>query len=313
MDLKTMHYLVVLSKQKSINSASGQLFISQQALSKSIKNLEEELNVKILERNYQGIRLTEAGEIVIQFCENVLKAHETLISNLEPYQNEKVKIVEKVSVYIPPLSKNSFIHKKLKLILAENPQMQMYSLKDDTAMILHYLETLPKKERGYTVAIINTISNHENELLPAFLPPEGYQYYNFSKGHYFACVSKKSQLAMCKQLSMRTLIKEKVILASRPDYLVQCPIYTILREFGEPDIIFSSNSEEMWIEEIVRNHGIGFLADNALIYPQEVLKGYENEIALVEIKEKIFLTATCIVAKEHTPAVEKILQYILKG
>lgn len=48
MRLEQLEYLIAISKNRSLNSAAQKLHISQQALSASIKTLEEELGFDVL-------------------------------------------------------------------------------------------------------------------------------------------------------------------------------------------------------------------------------------------------------------------------
>jgi DNA-binding transcriptional LysR family regulator len=54
-------YLVQIEHYQSLSLAAEQLHVSQPALSKGIKTLEEQLGVKLLTRTYKGVTLTEEG------------------------------------------------------------------------------------------------------------------------------------------------------------------------------------------------------------------------------------------------------------
>ena len=56
-NLYKIFYEVALSE--SISSASKRLYITQSAVSKSIKKLEEDLSTKLFYRNRNGVKLTE--------------------------------------------------------------------------------------------------------------------------------------------------------------------------------------------------------------------------------------------------------------
>ena len=61
MRLEQLLYLIEISRQSSLNTASERLHLTQQALSLSIKNLENEMGVPLLKRTHQGICLPQAG------------------------------------------------------------------------------------------------------------------------------------------------------------------------------------------------------------------------------------------------------------
>lgn len=61
MEFKHIEYFIEAAKYKSISKAAEGLFISQQALSRCIHNLEAELDCKLFERTVKGSILTEEG------------------------------------------------------------------------------------------------------------------------------------------------------------------------------------------------------------------------------------------------------------
>ncbi len=71
-----LKYLQKIAELKSMNKASAALFVSQSNLSYAMKQLEDELNLEILVRTNKGVALTEAGEELLQYADNVLKQME---------------------------------------------------------------------------------------------------------------------------------------------------------------------------------------------------------------------------------------------
>lgn len=63
MELRQLRYFLAVADQRSFVSAANSLFISRQAVSKAISQLEAELNVELFMRDTSGAFLTPAGMI----------------------------------------------------------------------------------------------------------------------------------------------------------------------------------------------------------------------------------------------------------
>ena len=61
----------------NISKAAEQLFISQPAISKSIRKLEQSLDVTLFSRNSRGVQLTEEGEILYDYVQKAFYALQT--------------------------------------------------------------------------------------------------------------------------------------------------------------------------------------------------------------------------------------------
>ena len=73
-----LKYLIDISNSPSINAASEKLHISYQALSHSIKALEDELNLSLLVRTNQGSVLTEDGKKVVALAKRFFSGIEQI-------------------------------------------------------------------------------------------------------------------------------------------------------------------------------------------------------------------------------------------
>ena len=62
MNINQLKYVIEVSSASSMREASRKLYISQPALSNSIKELEDELGILIFERTNKGLILTKIGK-----------------------------------------------------------------------------------------------------------------------------------------------------------------------------------------------------------------------------------------------------------
>ena len=61
MELSQLKYFIISAESSSFADAANKLFVSRQALSKSITSLEAELGTTLFERTKGGIMLTKTG------------------------------------------------------------------------------------------------------------------------------------------------------------------------------------------------------------------------------------------------------------
>ena len=72
MDIRILEYFLAITREGNISAAADALHISQPALSRQIKDLEEELGVLLFERGSRRIKLTEEGMILRKRAEEMM-------------------------------------------------------------------------------------------------------------------------------------------------------------------------------------------------------------------------------------------------
>lgn len=85
LDLYKVFYCV--AKNKSITRASQELMISQPAVSKSVKILEDSMNSKLFNRTNKGVELTKLGELIYGKVENALALIESAEKDVQAVLN----------------------------------------------------------------------------------------------------------------------------------------------------------------------------------------------------------------------------------
>ena len=93
LELYKIFYNVALNG--SFTRAANELMISQPAISRSIKTLEEQLNITLFVRNHDGITLSKAGKKIFEKVKIAMKQIESIdddINELEEKYNFTVNI-----------------------------------------------------------------------------------------------------------------------------------------------------------------------------------------------------------------------------
>lgn len=93
MELRQIQHFIQLYTNQNMTKASEALFISQQGLSKSIINLEKELDLSLFERSNSGVCPTDSADKLYHFFQNVLSSYQNLNQEVEKVRkNRAVKI-----------------------------------------------------------------------------------------------------------------------------------------------------------------------------------------------------------------------------
>jgi LysR family nitrogen assimilation transcriptional regulator len=73
MELRSLHYFVRIAELGSITRAAAHLHVAQPALTRHIQRLEDELAVVLFTRANRGVRLTEAGQKLLDGASRILR------------------------------------------------------------------------------------------------------------------------------------------------------------------------------------------------------------------------------------------------
>ncbi len=78
MELSHLRYFFHVATARSFVRGARAAFVTPPALSKAVRGLEKELGVALLERSTRHVRLTRAGEVVLERCRRILEEAESL-------------------------------------------------------------------------------------------------------------------------------------------------------------------------------------------------------------------------------------------
>lgn len=78
MRLEQLKYLVDLAQTKSMSKTAERFFLSPQAISKSVKQLEQELDAELLVRTNLGVAFTKIGEEIVAHAKLMLEEENTM-------------------------------------------------------------------------------------------------------------------------------------------------------------------------------------------------------------------------------------------
>lgn len=92
----------IVAKVKSISSAAKELYISQPAVSRSVKQLEEKLGKQLFLRTPRGMQLTHEGELLFKYIEqayNLISIAENKFIELQHIVDGEVRVGVSTTVF----------------------------------------------------------------------------------------------------------------------------------------------------------------------------------------------------------------------
>lgn len=87
MELRHLRYFVAVAEELSFRKAAQRLNISRPALSKQVKDLEDEIEVRLLDRDTVSVALTKAGELFLEDSQKLLSMAEQAIERASQAQS----------------------------------------------------------------------------------------------------------------------------------------------------------------------------------------------------------------------------------
>jgi DNA-binding transcriptional LysR family regulator len=104
MNILHLKYAVEIANTRSISKAAENLYTSQPNLSRAIKDLENDLKIKIFKRSSKGIEVTIEGEEFLLYARNALAQ----IKRIESIYENRTERKERISVSVPRSSFYSY-------------------------------------------------------------------------------------------------------------------------------------------------------------------------------------------------------------
>jgi LysR family hydrogen peroxide-inducible transcriptional activator len=136
--LTELKYIVAVAREKHFGKAAEACFVSQPTLSVAIKKLEEELELKLFERNANEVTLTPLGQEIVEQAQSVLEQaaqiKEIAKRGKDPLAGAlRVGLIYTIGPYLlPPL---------VRQVMAQAPQMPLMLQENFTVKLLEMLRT----------------------------------------------------------------------------------------------------------------------------------------------------------------------------
>ncbi|MFW6251911.1 MAG: LysR family transcriptional regulator [Halanaerobium sp.] len=174
MHIESLKYFQEIAEVKSISKVANNSHISQPALSQQIQKLEDSLGKELFIRSNRGVKLTDSGEVVLKYADNIIRTYNKMLSDLNDQESKEIKIEGEytIATYCLPCAilnmQFKFPNHKYNLVAASSDKIEQDVLSDIC-------------EVGFTTHPVQAENLHSEEVInekvvlispPAFDLPE---------------------------------------------------------------------------------------------------------------------------------------------
>ena len=247
MTLTQMLHFQTICRFNSFTKAAQALYISQPALSLSIKKLEEDAGMTLFQSDVRGPVLTREGKVMLREVNRILSQYQEMLSTLQ----ETGKGRSYLRIGLSSILSNTVFPSLWGEFIRQYPDVRIYSQETSIKELFHQLDT------GRFDLIIT--------VFPQDMDRSPYHHYPLSPcENLLFCVHCTHPLAHRNSVTWEEMAKERLILLSKRFNQTQ----TILQEFKlrglSPAVIHHAEqiySVERFVEE---NAACGFLPEGTV-------------------------------------------------
>lgn len=291
MDIKQLTYFVQVAKDGNFSVAAKKLYISQPALSKGIKNLEEELGVQLLNRSEKRTVLTGIGEEFFERAEKLIEQYREL---LDAMQDEDVLKRGSVKVGLPPIISSSYFAPVIAEFRKLYKGVDVRVVEEGAKLVQEQVKS-GNLDIG---VVILPVSAEDFEITPVV------------QDRCVLAVNKNHELAQRDFVTIDDLRGYEMATLNE-DFMLYYLLLDACRSAGfEPNIWVKSAQWDFIIELVVSNH-------NITVLPRPILERYRNEnIRLIELRHTSSAWDIVIISKKgryQSSAVRRFIDYVVKN
>ncbi|MFN3920892.1 MAG: selenium metabolism-associated LysR family transcriptional regulator [Caldimicrobium sp.] len=133
LDWRKLEVFIKVYETKSFSRAAKELFLSQPTVTIHLKELENFLGVRLLDRDTRNVIPTKAGKIVYEYGKQILHIYKQMEKELWPFKDDEAGYIEIGGSTIPG---QYILPRIIKLFKEENPKIKIYLKVSDTQGVI---------------------------------------------------------------------------------------------------------------------------------------------------------------------------------
>ncbi len=291
MRIDQLEALVVISRCQSLSAASEQLHISVQALRASIKSLESEMGLTLLERNSRGVTMTRDGLKVVEVAKRFLADMYKI-----QFKQEDPRVLaldQPVTIYTQSKLYELFVPRMVCELRQQIPGISITVNKFTQQKPL--MEAILKEQAKFAFVFYNRMNE------------EGYRYHkDLTFVPLFECkliclAHHSFPLSSLKTIALKKLLDYPMVVYKSPDQQ-QNDMLRLLGAFGKPQNLILEEDFFICREMIALGLGIGF----SILTPLESYnRPYPEQVETIIVNDESIQLYAGYIMKKNTPLAEQ--------
>ena len=213
MELRDLEYFVVVAEQGNLGRAADHLGLSQPALSKSLKRLEDALEVRLFRRNASGMELTAEGSLLLSRARELRHSLRNVAREVSDVSRGHAG---HINIGVGPNANDEFLLAAITELLRAEPRITMKVMVSDAD------EIMPALHRGEIDVVVNLM--HPK-------PPTGLVYIPLRQDECVVCCGLNHRLAGRTHVPLSELSNERWALGE-PGLPTMQILHEVLRDHG---------------------------------------------------------------------------------
>lgn len=243
-DLNAYKAFYLVAKYKSFTKASQELFVSQPAVTQTIKKLEDQLNIELFNRSANGkITLTAAGEVVYYYAEKIFNL---AVANKTVVEQARDASFEVINIGVPTHIGSFYLVKYLKMFNEKYPNVKfnIINKKSDEMIIM-------LKKRELDVVIDTNMNDFRDDLISTIKI--------LDLDSCFVCSGKYKNIARKEKIELNELMRYPLILPGETTSNRKMIDYKFKEKGITLKPLIEANSSSISRQLIIEGIGIGWM------------------------------------------------------
>lgn len=292
MEFKHIEYFITTCRYQSMSKAADALFISQQALSRCIANIEQELGCTLFSRSVKGITLTDDGKYLYNKFASQVEHFHTSVEETTTHFNSK-------PIHLP------FCCAPL-IFRCLDPEL-LFNFQENYPNII--LEQLELSDVDCDTYVAQDVKHFGLLAIPANRHGERVAFTTVKTFPLYLFVHKDNPLAQSKTINFSQLKEESFLMLDKKSYYRKVVNYYAKKYHFIPKTAFESSDANQLISLVNRGRGVALslapLLDHGI---------YEN-VVMLPFDDKDITWSIAFIHQDYdklsTPA-KKFIQYIIE-